>query len=71
MCKLPVAGMGPQTLGLLCGLVVPKKMPEDLFLVEVGKLVPSPPSLRRLDHGHVLLDSKALYVGVLASGPTS
>lgn len=65
------AAVAPPTLGLPWGLRVPRRSPEDLFLVQVGELVPSALSIRRLDHGPVPLDSKARDVGDSASGRTA
>lgn len=50
------------------GLLVPKRIPEDLFLVEVGKVAPGLLSVSRLDKKQV---PWTLYVGELASGPIS
>lgn len=70
VCKLPAAGLGPQTPGLPYGPLAPKRIPGDLFLVKAGKLAPSPLLASRLDDGHVRLDSKTPHWR-LASGPIS
>ena len=69
-CDLPVAETG---LGLQASPVASraKGAPEASFLVEVGKAAPSTPSVSILDHEQVPLDSRALCVGELASGPVS
>lgn len=70
LCKLPVGGMGSQTLGLPHGPLVPKGISQDLFWAEAGKPASSSPSVSRLKHGHICLDSEALHGALaLASSP--